>query len=217
MGSLFVDTAITLEPGRLFRTLPGGQIYRVEMVNESRAQCIAISSLKQLSDDMDEFSGRVINISSRSCVIYLTEEETRAALTDRSASTSIKEKLMPAAVVGIPVAPRSIKEKNRDMARSRETKKALNTRSLTGAAAKAKANAKPKAERKVRDCACGCGEETMSYFVPGHDARFKGWLKRIARGDEHGMPKKVYNSYTWKKKGDGFVPTTDYKGEPYKG
>lgn len=46
-------------------------------------------------------------------------------------------------------------------------------------------------------CQCGCGGTTGRYFVPGHDARFKGWLKRIARGEASDMPKAVHDAYTW--------------------
>ncbi len=31
-------------------------------------------------------------------------------------------------------------------------------------------------------CWCGCGGQTMNRFVPGHDARFHGWAKKVARG-----------------------------------
>lgn len=30
-------------------------------------------------------------------------------------------------------------------------------------------------------CWCGCGGETRSRFVPGHDARFHGWAKKVIR------------------------------------
>lgn len=33
-------------------------------------------------------------------------------------------------------------------------------------------------------CWCGCGGETKSRFVPGHDSRFHGLAKRVARGEE---------------------------------
>lgn len=31
-------------------------------------------------------------------------------------------------------------------------------------------------------CWCGCGGTTQSRFVPGHDGRFHGWAKKVARG-----------------------------------
>ena len=33
-------------------------------------------------------------------------------------------------------------------------------------------------------CWCGCGQQTKSRFVPGHDSRFHGHAKRAARGEE---------------------------------
>lgn len=32
-------------------------------------------------------------------------------------------------------------------------------------------------------CWCGCGGSTKSRFVPGHDARFHGLAKRVARNE----------------------------------
>lgn len=32
-------------------------------------------------------------------------------------------------------------------------------------------------------CTCGCGEMTANLFKPGHDARLKSILRKIAEGD----------------------------------
>lgn len=32
-------------------------------------------------------------------------------------------------------------------------------------------------------CWCGCGGSTKSRFVPGHDARYHGWAKKVLRGE----------------------------------
>lgn len=45
-------------------------------------------------------------------------------------------------------------------------------------AEKTKKTAKP-----TRPCFCGCGGETQSRFVPGHDARFHGWARKVAKGE----------------------------------
>lgn len=50
----------------------------------------------------------------------------------------------------------------------------------------ATATPKTKKEKKVRkthDCICGCGQETGGLYAPGHDARVKGILLKIERGD----------------------------------
>lgn len=69
-------------------------------------------------------------------------------------------------------------------------------------------------------CMCGCGEKTNGYFVPGHDARFKGWLIKIERGEakpEDLLKKAVRERFKWVKKGEGMIPTTDYKDESHDG
>ena len=94
-------------------------------------------------------------------------------------------------------------------------------RKLSGAAAKAAAAPKKeKAPKVMKACTCGCGGQTASYFIPGHDARFKGWLLKIEKGEaspEDLIPKKVRERFQWKKKGAGQIPTLNYKGLPHKG
>lgn len=34
-----------------------------------------------------------------------------------------------------------------------------------------------------RPCCCGCGQLTGREFAQGHDARLKGWLLRLERGE----------------------------------
>lgn len=36
--------------------------------------------------------------------------------------------------------------------------------------------------KATRECECGCRGLTKSRFVPGHDARLAGWVKRCERG-----------------------------------
>ena len=40
-----------------------------------------------------------------------------------------------------------------------------------------------KGKKPTRPCFCGCGGETQSRFVPGHDARFHGWARKVAKGE----------------------------------
>ena len=42
----------------------------------------------------------------------------------------------------------------------------------------------PKEPKEQHPCLCACGGLTGGKFVPGHDARVKGWFKKIAAGDE---------------------------------
>lgn len=56
-------------------------------------------------------------------------------------------------------------------------------KTVQGAVVKAKREAKPKLD-STRDCLCGCGTETGGRFAPGHDARVKGLLLKVERGEE---------------------------------
>lgn len=71
-----------------------------------------------------------------------------------------------------------------------EKLKAANKARLDGLAAKKAAAPKPPAKPKkdkaadaTRDCLCGCGGETAGKFRPGHDARVKGLLYKVERGE----------------------------------
>lgn len=76
-----------------------------------------------------------------------------------------------------------------------------------------KAPREPKAPKEPRPCLCGCGEMTASSFRMGHDARFHGWMKRIADGklDASTLPASAVALMTLV---DG-VPTTDYDGSAW--
>jgi hypothetical protein len=64
-------------------------------------------------------------------------------------------------------------------------------------------------------CLCGCGGKTARYFVPGHDARFKGWLAKMLDGKsakEVGMPAAVEKALgPWAETGKGVKPSKGYK------
>lgn len=83
------------------------------------------------------------------------------------------------------------------------------------AAAPAKKAAKVNGEEVLNDCICGCGGKTGKFFVPGHDARFKGWLSKIAKGEAKPsdlMPATLAKALgPWTTKGDGQVPTKSYR------
>lgn len=126
-----------------------------------------------------------------------------------------------AAVADAPVASPSKKEANKARIQALKDAKARSSAGNGEAAdptqPKATKAKKEKAPKTVRACRCGCGGQTTAYFVPGHDARFKGWLKKIERGEMEpkDLPKAVHEGYTWTQRGKGFVPNVDYKGNPY--
>jgi len=115
------------------------------------------------------------------------------------------------------------------VALTNKEKNAARLQALKDAKARAKENkaAAPPGEKKVRvkkektvkPCRCGCGGQTTAFFVPGHDARFKGWLIKVEKGEKKvsDLPESVQKGYKWVKKGTGAVPTTNYKGEVHHG
>lgn len=71
-------------------------------------------------------------------------------------------------------------------------------RELNMASAAKTKEAKPKREKaevQTRPCACGCGNETRRTWYPGHDAKFHGAERRLAKGlMEIGEFKKMFPS-----------------------
>lgn len=120
----------------------------------------------------------------------------------------------------VPIAPtKSKKEINQErlanLKAAKERKVAEKAAApVTEKAAKVKREPK---EKVVRACRCGCGGQTTAYFVPGHDARFKGWLKKIELGKKEvkELPPSVQKEYVFTRRGIGMVPDKDYKGNPY--
>lgn len=48
-------------------------------------------------------------------------------------------------------------------------------------------------KNQAKPCWCGCGGTTQARFAPGHDARFHGLAKRVARGERQ-MPETFVNN-----------------------
>lgn len=132
-------------------------------------------------------------------------------------------------VVAAPVAaPQTNKEKNaarlkalkEAKARKAEVKATGGAVGAPGTEPKVKKERAPKAEKTVKPCRCGCGGQTTAFFVPGHDARWKGWMKKIELGkmEPKDLPagtQKMYAIAKFTKRGVGFVPPENYNGEAY--
>jgi hypothetical protein len=92
--------------------------------------------------------------------------------------------------------------------------KARSRKASNGAARKA-------TPKELKPCACGCGEQTGGYFVQGHDARFKGWMLKIERGEAKKselLPAAIIRKYEWTAtRGGGERTTTNYRGEKHTG
>ena len=84
---------------------------------------------------------------------------------------------------------------------------------LDKASAKVAKAKEPKVKKlkKTHDCLCGCGTETLSLYAPGHDARVKGILLKVERGDlgKDAVPETVAPFVKWagKWKTEGFKLT----------
>lgn len=189
-------TQPSLSAGMVFR-IPGdqtGRIYVVDYVNASRAHCLP-------------FAGGTTRTIESADGVHQFE--------DRGGSINIA----PTACVEV-VDPSTL---NPDIQEKLMAKKAgKNTRSskTAGNGSTRTRTARPKAEAKLSPCKCGCGGETKSAFVQGHDARFKGLMLKVERGQmtkAEALPK-VYRQYEWvPTKAGGERTTTNYKGEPHKG
>ena len=84
----------------------------------------------------------------------------------------------------------------------------------SGVAKKAvQAGAAPKQPKFLNACGCGCGQPCKSRFLPGHDAKLHGWVKKLAAGvmslDE--LPPQVRNGMFPKVK-QGVIKGVDDKG-----
>jgi len=68
-----------------------------------------------------------------------------------------------------------------------------------------------KKQRSSHNCLCGCGGETLSLFAPGHDARVKGIILKVERGqmktDEVPETVQPFVRYKGKWGTDGYVLT----------
>lgn len=76
-------------------------------------------------------------------------------------------------------------------------------------APKAKQEKAEPAAREVKKCNCGCGGDTFSLFVPGHDARVKSQLLKVARGQ---LAQSEVNQSVW-----DLVESNEKWGNLYKG
>lgn len=219
----------------------GGRAYRVGMVNSCRAR---LDPLEGIITQADPSSGRTflsygssINVAPTA----LMKEIDITKLDDAALERLCKLQLR--ADTATTTRSRNIfEEGEEDMAEvaqattskavappvgATKTKAQLNSERLAQIRAnksKDKEVAKVKREKKVKDpspCKCGCGQMTGAFFIPGHDARFKGWLLKIEKGEKTKaelLTPAVIAQYKWiKVAGGGERPTTNYKGEAHSG
>ncbi len=210
------------------------RLWRVGLVNQSRARLDPITG-KQAVVGGHAFTsyGDSVNVGPRSVLPVIDPSELTTTAQGRLARlTSREDDIMAEETGGVVSAAPIPRRGGNGSAKSRAQKLARRPKNEARplGAAKAKREPKPKVAREMKPCACGCGEMTGGYFIPGHDARFKGWLLALERGKTqlHGqdlkegqertpLPRKVQEQYKWVRRDGGWIPTTNYKGEPHKG
>lgn len=215
------DMGRKLEAGVIFR-LPGtDDLYEVDFVNASRAHAMPLRGKAKIirpagqdPKEIESFGGG-INISPNSMV-----ERVERTLVDPS-TNRLRSEVMEAQTVEGATA-----EAPRKQFRAALPRKGKATGKAARPSRKGEKMAKAKTGGSVKPCACGCGGETTGFFVQGHDARFKGWLLKIERGEakkEKLLKPSIIKAYKWVSSGikgeagTGERPTTNYKGEPHKG
>jgi len=225
-----------LVPGMVIRMNPVDSVlYVVRTVSDSRAYCVKVrpsdrarvsdASFIYLDREGDDGSGGT-SIASRSLVEVLDPDALGDAFARKAAQDRLlKGKPVPvyeeattkevnmAVVVGLPVAGGAAKANKVRLARKAAGKVALPGNKANAARkAAAAVNGNGRAPKETRSCACGCGAQTTGHFAPGHDARYHGWVKKLARGETpDNLPAKVKNAMKLKAKGEGWVPTASYK------
>ena len=158
--------------------------------------------------------------------VQVVEQQPRGATVEESLAQvnagRLSAILPPTVAPGSPAA-RALARKRTQAA----TPEALGKQLAAGRAAGTDALAEPapksrKARAKVaskpgQPCLCACGQDAKSgrSFLPGHDARFHGWMKRLAdqRLKPSEVPAAALKLMNLDKDG---VPTTDYDGSPWK-
>jgi hypothetical protein len=114
-----------------------------------------------------------------------------------------------------PIAPKAVEGDKADEAGATKAKEKAAKAKAAGAldkkAAKVVKEKAPKKLRKTHDCLCGCGTETLSLYAPGHDARVKGIILKVERGDleKSAIPETVapFVKFSGKWKTEGFKLT----------
>lgn len=220
------------------------RIWRVGHVSELRMRLDPVTANQvKIFDNVINSYGGSVNVSPNSALPKVGEEELTNDLRRRVAKLEERPKDVAERVVAMtkpeegkmaeeqeptPIVPEVSENRKKNQARleALKAKKAAEKKPVAAAAAapgtktaKVKAEPKPKAVKEKRACRCGCGEQVNGYFAQGHDAKFKGWLLKVERGQMavKELPVSVQKGFEWKKKGDGMVPTLNYKGEKHTG
>lgn len=191
-----------LKPGEVFRDIEGA-FHLVQYVNTSGAYAVPLASnIRQIGDKTVSFTSGGKTISVWSTVERVdplsmggnSQEYRRyvkmvAALEEQGMAS--RRKAPPANAPGVGFSDfdsssltelESLANDGHSDGDDSATPESEGSTDMAKKAAKAAKVKKVKTPRTVRNCACGCGGETTGYFVPGHDARMHGWIKKLGDG-----------------------------------
>ena len=153
-GKVFKGTLIAIGPGTAKVVLDGHEAVREVAVKQGKETVI-------------RSMGGPTYWSTGTAVVPLNE---RADISDFLGSGKIQQKAeagqMTAQSVGLPGIKTPAKAKAKiKLQRSGPAKQRT-----------------PKAPKELHECLCGCGEMVGGRFRMGHDARYHGWLNKLASG-----------------------------------
>lgn len=203
-------TCRALEPGMEIR-YPGGAVFHVYRTNPTGASIVGRDKERILRR-----YGKLGNVVSETAYApVITQVISLHSEVDYRLDTTPFDKVEYEDTDGhIPTVTRRFL-----MATATATKARVAAAPVEGGKAP-KSAAAPKAKREVTPkvehaCICGCGGKTTKFFVPGHDAKFKGWLNRIRDGKKKAsevMPEPLIKALgPWTKEGEGSVPAKTYQ------
>ena len=195
-----------LQEGDVFRKVDGSHHY-VEYVNSSGAYVVPLSSqVREINGHSINFQAGGQTISANAIVQiihpfelggnsqeyanYVKLESKSGRKVSGMARSAVPKGAKSTTFDGFTDAPLTETEAEANTATSvpvDEEIQGMAKRSAKKAAAKGNGAAngtgkREKAPKTVRKCVCGCGNETTGHFAPGHDARFHGWIKKLASG-----------------------------------
>lgn len=156
--------------------------------------------LVRLEKELTELAHKEANKLIKGENKNMSTEESTIGQAEKTKSQIIREKI---------AAAKAKKEVAKLNLKGRPVVEGKSAKLTGGGKGKIKAPKKERAPKLLNLCGDGCGARVQRNFAMGHDARFHGWLKRLADGrmKPNEVPAGVAKILSLKKKGEGFVPS----------